>query len=244
MQKHVPLKMIDLELRVREALYAHLSPDQLQALHTGGELDMSDMLLAIAYEVTPRIAYPQTPREVVIQLAELALDCPDLLTGLPVYIAASPDVQHHPIPKVPLKALYINVLDRAIRFGLDECERLAGLNAVPSERARALLWAMEKRYVEDGSSAGFWMRQVLQSLNLPFDWELEQEVRKGVLAELISMGLITLRESQAEIYDLSKEVKVSLVKKHELWEKWDELSREEKVIALAQPSASSTQNAS
>jgi hypothetical protein len=241
MQKHSPLKAIDLELRVREALYARLSPEQLQALNAGEELDLADLLESIAYDVTPRIAYPQTPAEVVMQLAELALDCPTLLSELPLYIAVSPDRQQHVlISNTPLKSLYVNVLDHAIRFGQDELERLACLEAVPSEQARTLLHAMEKAYVEEGKSGGFWMGQVQQCLGLPISWETEEEARACVLAELLNLGLIKRRGSRAEIYDLTMEVKVPLVKKHRLWEKWDEYHRDEEAIAFARTTVSFT----
>jgi hypothetical protein len=240
MQKHIPLRAIDLELRVREALYACLSAEQLQALCAREEMNFLDLLETIAYEVSPRIAYPRTPSEAVIQLTELALDCPSLLNELPVYIAVSPASQHALIPNVPLKLLYVNVLDRAIRFGLDEVERLAGLGVVPTEQARTLLWAMEKAYVEKGESGGFWMRQVLKCLGLPISWEAEMEAREHVLTELLNLRLIRLRGSKAEIYDLTVGVRVSLVKKHRLWEKWGEYDRDEGAIALARAASVSS----
>ena len=240
MQKHIPMRAIDLELRVREALYTRLSSEQLQVLSAGGEMDLLNLLETIAYDLSPRIAYPQTPKEVVMQLTELALDFPPLLTELPVYITASPDSQHTLIPDVSLKPLYINVLDRAIRFGLDEVERLAGLGVVLTEQARTLLWAMEKVYVEEGEKGGFWMHQVLHCLGLSTSWETEKEAREPVLAELLNLGLIKLRGSRAEIYDLTMEVKVPLVKKHRLWEKWDEYDRDEEAIALARAAPESS----
>lgn len=236
------MKAIDLELRVREALYTRLSLEQLQSMCVGEMLedDRSDTLESIAYDVTPRIAYPQTPGEVVRQLTELALDDPTLVTRLPVYIAGSPDRQHALLPNIPLKSLYVNVLDQAIRFGLDELERLASFDTVLSERARTLLWAMEKAYVEKGTSGGFWMRKVLECLGLPFSWEAGREASRQVLAELIDLGMINLRGSKAEIYDLTIEVKVPLVAKHRLWEKWEEFDRDEEAIAFAQTPGSTT----
>jgi hypothetical protein len=194
---------------------------------------MVALLESVAYEVTPRIAYPHTPAETVQHLAELALDCPALLTEPPVYIAISPDGQHALLPNVPLKGLYVNALDRAIRFGLDEVERLIGAGAVLSEQARTLLWAMERAYVEQGRDGGFWMRGVLQHLGL-VGWEAEAQAREGVLLELTQMGLIEQRSSRAEIYDLATRVKVPLVRKHRLFEKWDEHRRDTEAIALAQ----------
>ena len=242
MQEHIPMKAIDLELRVRGALYTRLSLEQLQSMCAGEMLenDLSDTLESIAYDVTPRIAYPQTPGEVVRQLSELALDDHTLMTGLPVYIAGSPDRQHALLPAIPLKVLYVNVLDRAIRFGLDELERLAGLDAVLSERARTLLWAMEKAYVAKGTSGGFWMRTVLECLGLPLSWEAEREATGQVLVELLDLGLIKLRGSKAEIYDLTMEVKVPLVAKHRLWEKWEEYDRDKEAIVFAQTPGSTT----
>jgi hypothetical protein len=232
MQKHQPMKMIDLELRVREALYARLSAEQLQVIHTGEALDLGELLESIAYDVTPHIAYPQTPEEVIRQLTELALDCPSLLVELPIYIASSPEKQHAHLPHIPLKSLYVNVLDRAIRFGLDELDRLASLDKLLSDQGRTLLWAMEKAYVEQGEKGGFWMQGILQHLGC-IGWEEEMQVRESVLAELRNLGLIQLRGSRAEIYDLTMQVRVPLVRKHRLWQKWGEFERDEEAITLA-----------
>jgi hypothetical protein len=234
------MKGIDLELGVRAALYSRLSAEQLQAICVGDQVpEMMDLLASIACEVTPRIGYPQTPAQAVAQLADLARDLPARLPELPVYIAKSPEGGHSLLPNVPLKGLYINALDRAIRFGLDEVERLAGLGAVPSEAARTLLWAMEKAYVEEGHNGGFWMRSVLLCLGR-VGWEEEAKAREGVLAELGNLGLIQLRGSRAEIYDLTLDARVPLVKKHRLWEKWDEYHCDGEAVALARAAPSTS----
>lgn len=148
MEKHEPMRAIDLEQRVREAFYARFSAEQLQeVVDFGGEMDLSSELESIAYEVVPRVTVPETPPGTVLRLTELAVDCSALLTSLPRHVVRSPDPEHALLPDTPLKLLYVNALDLAVTFGVREQERLYRLGAVMSPQARTLYTTMRRKQV-------------------------------------------------------------------------------------------------
>jgi hypothetical protein len=136
-RQRAPLRAIDLELRMRAALFEHVSqhPEACQS---------EEVISCVAWDVVPKI-WPECEPNAVAQLNELATDLPELLTEAPQDHSPYFDL----FPQTPMLLLHVNVLALAVSYGRVALLHLAHLGWMGQD-AWQLYGAMRRRYVLQG----------------------------------------------------------------------------------------------
>ena len=227
------LTAVGLECRVREVFYKHFSEEQLRALLSADDVDITDEIFDIFGKVFPGpFHHPENIRNAAIQLASLAEDLPWLLIE-------KPNIEKDKVvPFTPLRLLYDNVFRLVTRYVDDELELLLRIRTILSPLARALYGALRADYVSRAKGKlwlEMWPERVRIILGIDTTSGWEQQVQ-DVLTELIDACLVQQASCDDEAYMLTPTVRAGLLEKFDMLEGIspdDPLHEEAERVALA-----------